>query len=135
MLSLSQSHLDAMIEQAKSAHPIESCGLIAGPCGSDKALEMIPMINSAESEVYFRFDSKQQFRVWREMDDKDQEPVVIYHSHSASRAYPSRDDLAFSVSPRTHHVIVSTAPEHQFEVRSYRYINGRAVEETIKITQ
>ena len=35
----------------------------------------------------------EQLRVWREMEDRDEEPVVIYHSHTATEAYPSRTDV------------------------------------------
>ena len=30
------------------------------------------------------------------MDDNDEEPVVIYHSHTATEAYPSRTDVSFA---------------------------------------
>ena len=38
----------------------------------------IPMINAERSPTFYRFDSAEQFRVWRDMDDRDEEPVVIY---------------------------------------------------------
>ncbi|MDX7990999.1 M67 family metallopeptidase [Xenorhabdus littoralis] len=135
MLVLSQAQVDEIVKHAEEEHPIEACGLIVGPCGSDRPELVIPMRNSAASEVYFRFDSKQQLQVWRQMEREEQEPIVLYHSHSGSRAYPSREDLAFSVSPQIHHVILSTAPESRFELRSYRYVQGNAVEEIIKIIQ
>ncbi|MGW2313893.1 Mov34/MPN/PAD-1 family protein, partial [Actinomadura luteofluorescens] len=31
-----------------------------------------------------------------EMDDRDEEPVVIYHSHTATEAYPSRTDISYA---------------------------------------
>lgn len=135
MLVLTRAQMDAMLEHARQEHPVESCGIIAGRCGSDTPETVIPMTNMANSETYFRFDSRQQLQVWRQMDEDDCEPIVLYHSHSGSRAYPSRDDLAFALSPQTHHVIVSTSPESFLEVRSYRYLEGRAVEETIKVIQ
>ncbi|CAM3714749.1 Mov34/MPN/PAD-1 family protein [Xenorhabdus thuongxuanensis] len=135
MLVLSQVQLDEIVKHAEKEHPIEACGLIVGPCGSNKPELVIPMHNSAASEVYFRFDSRQQLQVWRQMEEKELEPIVLYHSHSGSRAYPSREDLAFSVSPQIHHVILSTAPASRLELRSYRYVQGHAVEEIIKITQ
>ncbi|MBD8513715.1 M67 family metallopeptidase [Photobacterium sp. 2_MG-2023] len=135
MLVLTQSQIDAIVAHARQEHPLEACGLIVGPAGSDIPSAVIPMRNIAESEVYFRFDSKQQLQVWRQMEEEGSEPIVLYHSHSGSRAYPSREDLAFSLTPHTHHVIVSTSPDSYLEVRSFRYLEGRPVEENIKIIQ
>ena len=52
------------------------------------------MDNAARSMTFYEFDSMEQLRVWREMDDRDEEPVVIYHSHTATEAYPSRTDVS-----------------------------------------
>ena len=43
------------------------------------------------------------------MDDRDEEPVVIYHSHTATEAYPSRTDISYASEPDAHYVLVSTA--------------------------
>ena len=42
------------------------------------------------------------------MDDRDEEPVVIYHSHTATEAYPSRTDISYANEPSAHYVLVST---------------------------
>ena len=47
------------------------------------------------------------------MDDADEEPVIIYHSHTATEAYPSRTDISYASEPDAHYVLVSTArPGH-----------------------
>ena len=33
------------------------------------------------------------------MWDRDEEPVVIYHSHTATEAYPSRTDIGLASEP------------------------------------
>ena len=58
------------------------------------------------------------------MDERDEEPVVIYHSHTATEAYPSRTDIGLASEPKAHYVLVSTR-EHgnndgPVEFRSYR---------------
>jgi Predicted metal-dependent protease of the PAD1/JAB1 superfamily len=65
------------------------------------------MMNAERSPTFYRFDSAEQFRVWREMDDNDEEPVVIYHSHTATEAYPSRTDISYASEPQAHYVLVS----------------------------
>ena len=78
--------------------------MIAGPAGSDRPERFIPMLNAERSPTFYRFDSLEQLRVWREMDDRDEEPVVIYHSHTATEAYPSRTDISYASEPDAHYV-------------------------------
>ena len=108
MLTLPGALRAAIIAHARADHPDEACGVIAGPAGSDRPERFIPMTNAERSPTFYRFDSMEQLRVWREMDDRDEEPVVIYHSHTATEAYPSRTDIAYASEPGAHYVLVST---------------------------
>ena len=72
------------------------------------------------------------------MDARDEEPVVVYHSHTATEAYPSRTDIGLASEPNAHYVLVSTR-EHgnsdgPVEFRSYRIIDGVVTEEEVTIT-
>ena len=87
------------------------------------------MQNAERSPTFYEFDSREQLRVWREMDDNDEEPVVIYHSHTATQAYPSRTDISYASEPRAHYVLVSTRDEAETEFRSYRIVDGEVTEE------
>ena len=78
-------------------HPDEACGVIAGPVGSDRPERFVPMVNAARSPTFYEFDSMDLLRLYREMDARDEEPVVIYHSHTATEAYPSRTDITLRV--------------------------------------
>src|SRR5215467_6400282 len=90
MLTISQALLDKVIAHARADHPDEACGIIAGPAQSGRPERFIAMTNAERSPTFYRFDSMEQLKVWREMDDRDEEPVVIYHSHTATEAYPYR---------------------------------------------
>jgi proteasome lid subunit RPN8/RPN11 len=74
--------------------------VIAGPAGSDRPERFIPMVNAARSPTFYEFDSMDLLRLYREMDDNDEVPVVVYHSHTATEAYPSRTDITTPPSPR-----------------------------------
>lgn len=138
MLRISQELVDAMVAHARQDHPDEACGVIAGPVGSDQPLRFIPMVNAARSPTFYEFDSMDLLRLYREMDDQDEEPVVIYHSHTATEAYPSRTDVSYASEPNAHYVLVSTretgSDEGPFELRSYRIIDGVVEEEPVEIT-
>jgi proteasome lid subunit RPN8/RPN11 len=69
------------------------------------------------------------------MDDRDEVPTVIYHSHTSTQAYPSRTDIAYASEPEAHYVLVSTREElaGAREFRSFRIIEGNVVEEEVQI--
>ncbi|WP_248960483.1 Mov34/MPN/PAD-1 family protein [Sphaerisporangium perillae] len=135
MLSISQELVDKIIAHAWADHPDEACGVIAGSVGSDRPERFIPMENAERSPTFYRFDSMEQFRVWREMDDRDEEPVVVYHSHTSTEAYPSRTDISYASEPNAHYVLVSTADPDNVQFRSFRVLDGVVTEEKVEIVQ
>jgi proteasome lid subunit RPN8/RPN11 len=58
---------------------------------------------------------------------------VIYHSHTATEAYPSRTDIALASEPGAHYVLVSTRDPDAFEFRSYLIVDGKVTEEPVEI--
>src|SRR5919112_5484194 len=112
--------VDAMVAHARADHPDEACGVLAGPEGSDRPERHIAMLNAERSPTFYRFDSGEQLKVWRAMDDADEVPVVIYHSHTATEAYPSRTDISYASEPDAHYVLISTRDPDQNELRSFR---------------
>ena len=133
MLTIHSLLIEAMFAQARKDHPIETCGVIAGPYGSNLPLRLIPMRNVSQSDTFFEFDPKQHLQVWREMEDNGEEPIVIYHSHTGSKAYPSRSDIELATEPQAHYVIIPTNPEYDDEVRSFRILNNMVTEERVQI--
>ncbi|MGW4353687.1 Mov34/MPN/PAD-1 family protein [Nocardia sp. NPDC004582] len=133
MLVIRADLVDAMVAHARADHPDEACGILAGPEGSDRPERFVPMINAARSPTFYEFDSDEHLRLWRELDAADEEPVVIYHSHTATEAYPSRTDVSFASEPNAHYVLVSTRDPHEHELRSYRILDGVVTEEPVEI--
>jgi proteasome lid subunit RPN8/RPN11 len=133
VLRLTTAIYDAIVAHARRDHPDEACGVVAGPVGSDRPERMIEMINAERSPTFYRFDSGEQLKVWREMDDLDEEPVIIYHSHTATEAYPSRTDISFASEPNAHYVLVSTREEDTVEFRSFRILEGVVTEEPVEV--
>jgi proteasome lid subunit RPN8/RPN11 len=133
VLRIDREIVDAIIAHARRDHPDEACGVVAGPAGSDTPTRHIPMENAERSSTFYRFDSMEHFRVWREMDDRDEEPVVIYHSHTATEAYPSRTDVNLAAEPGAHYLLVSTREPETAEIRSYRIVDGAVTEEPVQM--
>jgi len=135
VLTITRDLRDQIVAHARKDHPDEACGILAGPAGTDRPTRFIPMTNAARSPTFYEFDSTEQFRVWREMDDLDEEPVVIYHSHTATEAYPSRTDIGLAAEPGAHYVLVSTRDEDRTEFRSYRIVDGEVTEEPVTVVE
>jgi [CysO sulfur-carrier protein]-S-L-cysteine hydrolase len=131
MLTISADLRAKILAHARADHPDEACGVIAGPEGSDRPERFIAMLNAERSPTFYRFDSIEQLRVWREMDDRGEEPVVIYHSHTATEAYPSRTDISYAGEPGAHYVLVSTRYPDRDEFRSFRIVDGAVTEEDV----
>ncbi|MFM7211217.1 MAG: Mov34/MPN/PAD-1 family protein, partial [Actinomycetota bacterium] len=89
--------------------------------------------------TFYEFDSVDLLKLYREMDDNDEIPVVIYHSHTHTEAYPSRTDISYASEPGAHYVLVSTrecgTDEGPVEIRSYRIIDGVVTEEPIVVAE
>ncbi len=137
MLRISQSLADEIVAHARRDHPDEACGVVAGTVGSDDPQRFVPMLNAARSPTFYEFDSLDLLRLYRDMDARGEEPVVIYHSHTATEAYPSRTDVSYAQEPNAHYVLVSTKDcgndEGPVQFRSFRIIDGSVTEEPVEL--
>lgn len=97
------------------------------------------MLNAAMSTTFYEFDSTDLLRLYRDMDDRDEEPVVIYHSHTATEAYPSRTDVTLAQEPNAHYVLVSTRDgmheSGDVDFRSFRIVDGQVTEEEVSVVE
>jgi proteasome lid subunit RPN8/RPN11 len=132
--------VEQIVAHARRDHPDEACGVVAGPEGSDRPERFIPMLNAARSPTFYEFDSGDLLRLYRDMDSRDEVPVVIYHSHTATEAYPSRTDVSYASEPDAHYVIVSTREAAEtngtgHELRSFRILDGLVTEEHVSVVE
>jgi proteasome lid subunit RPN8/RPN11 len=133
VLRIRRELVDEIVAHARRDHPDEACGVIAGPDGSDSPERFIPMLNAARSPTFYEFDSGDLLKLYREMAANDEVPVVIYHSHTATEAYPSRTDANIAAEPDAHYVLVSTRDPEVHEFRSYRIVDAEITEEPVEI--
>ncbi len=135
MLLIRADLVDAMVAHARADHPDEACGVLAGPEGSQRPERHIAMVNAERSPTFYRLDAQEQLKVWRSMEDAGEVPVVIYHSHTATEAYPSRTDVSLAAEPDAHYVLVGTRDPDHHELRSYRIVDGVVTEEPVEIVE
>jgi [CysO sulfur-carrier protein]-S-L-cysteine hydrolase len=132
VLELPQAMVDQVLAHARRDHPDECCGVIAGRGGV--ATRLFEMTNAERSPTGFTFDSAEWLRVYREIDDADEEFLVVYHSHTMTEAYPSRTDVAWSGETEFAHWLLVSTRSDEDEVRSYRIDDGVVSEEEVRLT-
>jgi len=135
VLRIPAAMIDEIVAHAREDHPDEACGIIAGPAGSDTATRLVRMLNAERSPTFYRFDSGEQLRLYRQMDAADEEVIVVYHSHTGTEAYPSRTDISYAGEPQAHYLLVSTREPDTEEIRSYRIRDGVVTEEPVEIIE
>lgn len=135
MLTIDAATRDQIIAHARRDHPDEACGVVAGPAGSDRPQRFVPMVNAARSTTFYEFDSMDLLRLYREMEEREEVPVIVYHSHTATEAYPSRTDISYASEPDAHYVLVSTRDPESVEFRSFRIVDGAVTEEPVTVVE
>ena len=113
-----------MAGHAKKEAPLEACGYLAAKGGMIAA--MYALTNIDKSGEHFSFDPKEQFAALRDARTKGLEICAVYHSHPASPARPSEEDIKLAHDPQMLYVIVSLAQERE-EVKAFR-IKNKSVE-------
>jgi proteasome lid subunit RPN8/RPN11 len=132
VLTIDKTTYDAIVAHARRDHPDEACGMVAGIGG--RPTRVVAMTNTARSPTFYEMDSMEVLRTLRAMDDVDEELLAIYHSHTATEAYPSRTDISIAGFPEAHYILVSTRDGlDQEEFRSYRIVDGEVTEEEVRI--
>jgi proteasome lid subunit RPN8/RPN11 len=128
-LSLPQSFIDDMIAHAQEDAPNECCGIIAGEDG--RAVKLFRAKNAEASPYRYNVEPKDLFRIFRECDENGWSFLAIYHSHTASEAYPSPTDVRLAFWPEAYYVLVSLQDADKSVVRAFRILNGTITEEEI----
>lgn len=104
-LIISQHIFDEMISHCKEAYPNEACGILAGK--GDEVSKMYKMTNAENSPVSYFMDSKEQFKVMKDIRENSLAMLAIFHSHPSSPAYPSAKDVSLAFYEDSIYVIVS----------------------------
>ncbi len=96
--------LEKMVAHCKACYPNEACGILAGT--SSRASKIYTMQNIEMSPVSYMMDSKEQFRVMKDMRENNLSMLAIYHSHPSSTARPSQKDVSLAFYDDCYYVIV-----------------------------
>lgn len=118
-----------MIDHAKAQSPEEACGLLVGV--GEEVTKSYRLTNVDASPEHFSLDPREQFAVVKEIRPQGWEILAVYHSHPATPAIMSREDLRLAFAPGMRHVIVSLANSENPQVRSFTIWQGQPVEQPV----
>ena len=141
-MTLPRELYNRMVSHARTEFPNEACGVVAGRDG--RALRVYPMRNAEASPVVYRFDEREQLRVFNEIDRKGWDMLAFFHSHTHTDAYPSPTDRAEAhwsdpetleevpAYPQIRYLILSLM-DREPVLRAFRFEGGEPVEEEVRI--
>lgn len=126
--------LEEVLSHVRAEAPLEACGLLAG---RDGRVERVYRLTNADRSPYtYNADPRELLAAFNEMEEEGMELIAIYHSHPATRAYPSSTDVERAFYPEATYLIVSLRGEARGEppeVRAFRIAEGRVEEETLSV--
>lgn len=121
---------EELVAHAREEAPNECCGLIGGTNGEAKTLYRAR--NAEASPLRYNLDPQDQFRIMGEMEERGEELSAIYHSHTASPAYPSQTDINLASYPDALYLIVSLA-DGERPLRGFTISDGKVSEVELSI--
>ena len=131
MLQIPMPIHERMIGQAREGFPFEACGILGGKGNIVSAI--YPMTNTDASRDHFMMDPREQFSVVKALRSQELEMLAVYHSHPATPARLSDEDLRLAFTPGISYVIVSLADPSAPEVRSFRIADKKVGSEELRI--
>jgi len=132
MLIIRKDLSDRIIVHSQGEFPNEACGILAGR--ANEVTKIYEMANVKKSPSSYFMDAKEQFSAMKDMRNNGLEMLGLYHSHVASKAYPSSRDVEMAFYPDASYVIVSLEDKLNPDIRSFKIEEGKITEEKIKVT-
>ena len=131
-MRISRDLLDEIVAHAREDIPDECCGMVGG--SDDTAATVYRARNAEASPLRYSLDAQDQFRIMKEMEEGGEELVAIYHSHTASPAYPSQTDVNLATYPDAVYLIVSLQDSESPEIKGFHIRDGQIDESELLVT-
>ena len=123
-LRLPETIYQALLAHARASAPIEACGILAGE--GDCVRVFHPMTNTDASADHFMMDPREQFAVAKAIRRAGQQMLAVHHSHPATPARPSSEDVRLAATPDVVYTILSLAEPNLPSIKGF-LIDGASV--------
>ena len=141
-LRLSRAQYEVVLGHCLDGFPDEACGLFSGPYapsqGDGPALptgvvsEVHPCRNADASARTYTVDSRDLLRAMRAAEERGDDIVGVWHSHTHTDAYPSATDVRQAVDGAWIYAIVSLKFGEPV-LRAYRIADGAITEVGVEV--
>ena len=115
-MKITKEVIKAIVDHAQQEFPLEACGYLGAK--NDIITKVYALANINKSREHFSFEPKEQFTAVKDARAKGLEMRAVYHSHPASPARPSEEDIKLAYDPQMSYFIVSLAGGQE-EVRAF----------------
>ena len=128
-MSIPKEIVEKIKAQARAEMPLEACGLLSGK--EDRIEAIYPMVNIDQSPEHFSLDPAEQLAVIKQARTRRQQILAVYHSHPATPARMSDEDIRLAWDPNVLFIIFSVA---EAKLKAFRVVENQSREETLEIT-
>ncbi len=125
------SVFETMLETARAAAPLEACGLLAGT--GERVTRCYVLTNADAAAEHYRMLPEEQFAALKDMRQHGLKMLAIWHSHPATPARMSAEDLRLAYTPDVGYVILSLADARAPVLRAFQVSEGIAQDLPLRI--
>ena len=126
MLTIPNEAFQKMLSAARVAAPLEACGLLAGT--GERVKAFFALANADASPEHYSMRPEDQFAAIKAMRRDGLRMLAIWHSHPATPARMSEEDLRLAYTPDVVYVIVSLAEPGRPQIRAFELRDYAACE-------
>ena len=131
-LKIQRIIIEQLIAHARDDSPVEACGYLAEKDGIIVAVFRLKNVDA--SGEHFSLDPVEQFAAMRQMRSAGLRMKAVYHSHPATAARPSAEDIRLANDPDLLYVIVSLLPVEP-EIKAFTIRDGQMQPEPLEIEE
>jgi proteasome lid subunit RPN8/RPN11 len=131
-MRLTESQHAIIVGSCYDGLPDEACGLLLGPLGGDGqptgvVTEARACRNADASARTYTVEPRDLLAAMRAAEERGDEIIGVWHSHTHTDAYPSPTDVKQAVDPAWIYPIVSLRDQAPV-LRAYRIVDGEIAE-------
>jgi proteasome lid subunit RPN8/RPN11 len=131
---LKQQDYEAIVAHARNGLPNEACGLLAGKLeGYVKSVEKVYLLSNPDnSPEHFSIDPKEQLAAVKDMRANGFVPLGNFHSHPATPARLSEEDIRLAYDSKASYLILSLAEESPV-LKAFSVAGGEVIPQRLEV--
>lgn len=130
-LKIESEVYDQMLALAGRESPVEACGVLGGTDGLISVF--IPMTNADNAHDHYSLVPEEQFAAVKKLRAEKKKILGIWHSHPASPARMSDEDLRLAYDESIAYLILSLQDGSAPVLKGFHVVDGKPQEVRLRI--